>query len=90
MGAIILPTKEEDFESLKKILDTGIFAKPNLKIAIYKNRRGKFKSVLLWCQADLGTCRIKPMFMTDNSYEMLPIEDINIIVSKGEVNAFDV
>ena len=54
------------------------------EVSIYKNRRGKFKSVVLWCQADLGTCRIKPMFMTDGSYEMLPIEDINIIIDREE------
>ena len=84
MGAIILPTKEDDIVALEKILATGIFTKPNLKISIYKNRRGKFKSVVLWCQADLGTCRIKPMFMTDGSYEMLPIEDINIIIDREE------
>ena len=89
LGAIILPTKDEDFVALEKILSTGVFDKPNLKIAIYKNRRGKFKSVVLWCKADLGTCRIKPMFMTDVGYEMLPIEDINIIVEgSNEGSAF--
>ena len=87
MGAIILPTKDDDIIALEKILATGVFSKPNLKISIYKNRRGKFKSVVLWCEADLGTCRIRPMFMTDNSYEMLPIEDINIIIDK-EASAF--
>lgn len=82
LGAIILPTKEEDIVALEKILATGVFQKPNLKISIYKNRRGKFKSVVLWCNADLGTCRIKPMFLTDQSYEMLPIENINIVVEE--------
>ena len=82
LGAIILPTKEDDIVSLEKILSTGIFQKPNLKLSIYKNRRGKFKSVILWCHADLGTCRIKPMFLTDHSYEMLPIENINIVVEE--------
>ena len=82
LGAILLPTKEDDIVSLEKILSTGVFQKPNLKLSIYKNRRGKFKSVILWCHADLGTCRIKPMFLTDHSYEMLPIENINIVVEE--------
>ena len=82
LGAIILPTKEHHIVSLEKILSTGVFQKPNLKLSIYKNRRGKFKSVILWCHADLGTCRIKPMFLTDHSYEMLPIENINIVVEE--------
>ena len=37
MGAIILPTKENDIVALEKILAAGIFTKPNLKISIYKN-----------------------------------------------------
>lgn len=82
LGAIILPTKEDDIIALEKILSTGVFDKPNLKLSIYKNRRGKFKSVILWCKADLGTCRIKPMFLTDHSYEMIPIENINIVVEE--------
>ena len=82
LGAIILPTKEDDIVSLEKILSTGIFKKPNLKLTIYKKRRGKFKSVILWCHADLGTCRIKAMFLTDHSYEMLPMENINIVVEE--------
>lgn len=53
---------------------------PNMVHHIYKNRRGKFKSVKLWCSADLSTCRVKPLFLTDDNYNVIQIEDIEIIV----------
>ena len=40
----------------------------------------KYKSVKLWCSADLGTCRIHPQFCTAWNFEVLGIEDIKIIV----------
>jgi hypothetical protein len=51
---------------------------PDMKLSIYKNRRGKYKGVILWCTADLGTCRIQPVFLTNFVYEMQPIENIKV------------
>lgn len=87
LGAVILPVKEEDLIALDKIISSGIFEKPTLKISIYKNRRGRYKGVYLWCKANLGTCRVEPMFITGWDYEMLSIEDLKIIV-KQEESAF--
>lgn len=56
----------------------------NLKISIYKNRRGRYKGVYLWCKADLGICRIEPMFMTNYQYELQSIEDIKIEFKEEE------
>lgn len=81
-GSILLPVKEEDISSLESILSTNTFDKPNLKLSIYKNRRGKYKGVYLWCKADLGTCRVKPMFCTDYNYEILNIDDIKIMTEE--------
>jgi hypothetical protein len=47
-------------------------------MSIYKNRRGRYKGMYLWCNADLGTCRVKPMFATTWDYEIIPIEDLKI------------
>lgn len=82
VGMILLPATTEDLESLTSITDSGIYEKPTLKLSIYKNRRGRYKGVYLWCKADLGTCRIKPMFCTDYSYEMISIDDIRIKVKE--------
>ena len=69
MGSILLGVTDEDLVSLDKILCSNIFDKPTIKISIYKNRRGRYKGVYLWCKADLGTCRIQPMFCTGYDYE---------------------
>ena len=77
-GAILLNTTDEDLIALEKILSTTMFSKPTIKMSIYKNRRGRYKGVILWCKADLGTCRIQPMFCTSYDYEMISIDDIRI------------
>lgn len=55
------------------------FERPTLKLSIYKNRRGKYKGLYLWSKADLGTCRVQPMFATTYNYEIVNIEDLKII-----------
>ena len=79
-GSIILPVKSSDLEKLQPILDSGVFEKPVLKLSIYKNRRGRYKGIYLWCKANLGTCRINPMFATTYDYEIISIDDMKIIV----------
>ena len=86
-GSILLSVNDKDIEALGKILTSNTFDKPNLKISIYKNRRGRYNGIYLWCQADLGTCRVKPMFATNWGYEIIPMEDIKIITE--EKGAFE-
>lgn len=81
-GSIILPVKQKDIESLEPILSANTFERPDLKMSIYKNRRGRYKGIYLWCQADLGTCRIKPMFCTGFDYEIIGMEDVKIITTE--------
>ena len=81
-GSILLNVKDEDLVKLEKILATNVFERPSIKMSIYKNRRGRFKGVYLWCKADLGTCRIKPMFCTTYDYELVQIDDIKIVVEE--------
>lgn len=83
LGMHILPVTQKDLEALKPILDTNTFDVPNTKLAIYKNRRGRYKSVYLWCKSNLGTCRINPMYCTDYNYELININDLKIKVEKG-------
>ncbi len=82
LGSIMLPVKEEDLKMLEPILACGL-PTPNMVESFYKNRRGKFKSVKLWCVSDMGTCRKTPIFLTDNNYNLIPIEDMDIIVEKA-------
>lgn len=76
-GSHILPISDEDLQAINDIL--GHFPQvPNNKISVYKNRRGAYKGIYLWCYADLGTCRVKPMFATDWNYNLISIDDIRI------------
>lgn len=84
VGMILLGVNKEDLEVLAPIVEANPnFKVPNLKLSIYKNRRGSYKGVYLWCYADLGTCRIHPQFCTTWNYEMVSIEDIKVIVDEG-------
>ena len=51
---------------------------PNIKMSVYKNRRGQYKDILLWCNGKRGTCRIEPMFVTDYNYQIQEIPDLKI------------
>ena len=83
MGALMLETSAEDKEALKPLCEKGNFEIPIIKIAIYKNRRKKYKGILLWCKANRGTCKIIPMFATNYQYELIPIEETKITVEEN-------
>ena len=87
VGMILLPTTEEDIEKLQRILVNNAFDRPALKLSIYKNRRGRYKGIYLWCKADLGTCRVEPMFATTYTYEIIEINNLKILTQ--EPSAFD-
>ena len=82
LGAIMLGVTDNDLVALENILNSDIFETPTIKISIYKNRRGRFKGIYLWCKSDLGTCRVEPMFCTGYDYEMISVDDIRIKVEE--------
>ena len=84
LGIITLPVSEQDKEALAGYVQSACIPMPNLVHHVYKNRRGRFKSVKLWCYADLSICRVNPLFLTDNDYKPISIEDIDIIVDKSD------
>ena len=89
LGAIILKTSQEDKEALREVIARNGYDEPDIKISIYKNRRGQYKDVLLWCKANLGTCKIVPMFITDYQYKLMNVPDLKINVDpKIQVSAF--
>ena len=80
VGMIMLEVTQKDKESLQTIIGKGGFDVPDIKISIYKNRRGRWKSIYLWCKADRGICRIEPIFCTKWNYELVEMEDLHIFV----------
>lgn len=83
----MLQTSAEDREALQDVINTMGLEMPEIKISVYKNRRGRYKDVLLWCKARRGICRIEPLFVTNYQMEILNIENLDIKVSE-EKNVF--
>ena len=80
---VLLPVTTEDLVKIEPILGSNRnFEIPNIKLSVYKNRRGSYKGVYLWCKADLGICRVQPQFCTTYSHELVSIEDIKVIVDE--------
>lgn len=85
-GSILLPVKDDDLVALEPVIAKNPgWMGVNIKLSIYKNRRGRYKGVYLWCKADLGICRIEPMFLTNYQYELQSIEDIKIEFKEDSV-----
>lgn len=44
---------------------------PNQVLDVYKVRRGKYTNVRIWSEVDLGTCRKKDLFITDERLQLV-------------------
>jgi replicative DNA helicase len=77
-GYIVLPVTKKDLEMIQPILSHGFYKTPNFVYHIYKIRRGKFNKVKLWQYVDLGTLRTEDLFLTNNDYELIPIESTTV------------
>ena len=88
-GMIMLQTSQDDREALKEIVNSMGLEMPDIKVSVYKNRRGRYKDILLWCKSNRGICRIDPIFATNYNYELIDIEDLKIKVTpRIETSAF--
>ena len=87
LGEIMLGVSDDDLIKLEPIIASKVFEPPTIKISVYKNRRGRYKGIYLWCRANLGTCRIEPMFCTDYRYELINID--NLVINFDEPSAFE-
>ena len=81
-GMIMLELTQKDRDTLSDLVGRNGFEMPDIKISVYKNRRGRWKGIYLWCKADRGTCRINPMFVTKWNYELIEMEDLKIKVEE--------
>ena len=82
VGMIALDPTKEDLDALKPILDKGfeLVEQPNLVFHIYKLRRSPYQNVKVWSYVDLGTCRLKNLFVTKNDYTLIPVQSLDIDV----------
>lgn len=72
VGAIMVDATPEDLADVEGLIKSnpglGI---PNLKLSVYKNRRGEYNRLILWMKADKGTCRYKTLFATDYNFNLI-------------------
>lgn len=75
---IDLEVTSDDLDALKDLIEQNGFETPKIKKAVYKNRRGQYKNILIWCTEDRGTCRIDPIFITDYQYKLIDVPNLII------------
>lgn len=82
-------TTKEELNMLSVLTQkTGII--PNQVTDIYKLRRGRYNNVRIWSYMDLGTCRKKDLFITDENYkEIENFQTIKIMFNEKNVGKID-
>ena len=80
-GLIMLEITKKDRETLEPLINKIGVEMPDIKISVYKNRRGRWKGIYLWCKANRGVCRIEPQFVTKWNYELVEMEDLKIKIA---------
>lgn len=80
-GSIMVDMVPDDYEDLAGLLEShpelGV---PNIKLSIYKNRRGKINRVICWQRADKGTSRYKTLFVTDYNLNLIDVYEDGKVV----------
>lgn len=84
VGAIMMDVTSDDLERLASLPDYvsgNLQMLPNVKMSVYKNRRGEYTRCYLWMLADKATCRYETLFLTDYDYKPIDRpEDVRVIV----------
>lgn len=89
-GFIALDVTEEDLEKIAPLLQENPVV-PNVKLSVYKNRRGSFNRVFLWMYADKGTCRYETLYATTFQYQPIKIDEIkpDFVYEEADEDGFD-
>lgn len=83
VGEIALDVTEDDLERIRPILNNTPVV-PNVKMSVYKNRRGAYNRIFLWMYANKGTCRYETMFATDFNYHPIDLKETELIVTRDD------
>lgn len=83
-GVLSLPASPQDLKKLKPILDSNFYEIPNYCYHIFKNRGGRWNSIIVWTKLNLGSMREKDCFVTNTEYEL--ISDIEKTILEFEIS----
>lgn len=82
-GVLSLPATSQDLKKLKPILESGFYDTPNYCYHIFKNRGGKWNSIIVWTKLNMGCMREKDCFVTNTEYEL--IQDIEKTILEFQI-----
>ena len=87
VGYITMPITLEEQQKLEPVCQKLCLPLPTHVSDIYKNRRGRYTSVRVWHNFDLGTCRMQDMFVTDHLFQPINIQIVKYLF--GEEKVYD-
>lgn len=70
---VIHHVNPEKLKTVREVLKDGRI-RPNMYYDIYKNRKGRYRRVRLWVEADLGCARFTDLFLTDEFGNEIPLD----------------
>lgn len=82
-GSIMVDVVQEDLDALDTLLSGMDVEEPNIKMSVYKNRRGKTNRVILWMKADKGTCRYETLIDKKSGRALVTDFDYNLVDVMG-------
>ena len=95
-GFISLPPTKTELKKVESILHKTVgMPVPNMCTWIYKVRRGRITRVVIWSFYDLGTMRVKDLFVTNVNFELIDmdftkIEHVEEVIKENSVRMKDV
>ena len=73
-----MPLRDFELEKIQYVIQQLQCDTPTIGIHFYKNRRSKYKDIIIWCKNDLGKCKIYPLFVTDSNLKLIEIPNYKI------------
>lgn len=92
VGFICMPPSKAELTKIESVLRHKVNCPtPNMCTWIYKMRRGRITRVIIWSLYDLGTMRVKDLFVTTVQFELIDmdftkIEHVEQLVENHSVN----
>lgn len=97
IGFIAIEPNKAELKKIKEGVMRGMIGvpTPNMSFWVYKVRRGRLTKVICWSYVDLGTMRIKDLFITDNNFQLIDvdftkIENVEKVIDEHSVNIQEV
>lgn len=79
VAVITSRVRNEELILLDSLIKKSGMPAPNMVTDVYKVRRGRYTQVKIWSLADLGTCRIEDLLVTDGFLNPVEVPTIRLV-----------